>query len=105
MGTYLLGLLAGLERKNGLDTCADTSWSISAGGWMGGVVDNSRRNYYEKDTQLVRQPHLVMFEALSMVLALFRSGLVDPSQYEPFVGVVARVVGWIAAHSGPKVTV
>jgi hypothetical protein len=48
---------------------------------------------------LVRQPHLVMFEALSLVVALFRSCLVDPSPSGPVVGVVARVDG--VAQGGP----
>jgi hypothetical protein len=49
---------------------------------------------------LVRQPHLVIFEALSLVVALFRSCLVDPSPGGPVVGVVARVDG--VAQGGPE---
>jgi hypothetical protein len=50
--------------------------------------------------RLVRQPHLVMFEALSLVVALFRSCLVDASPGGPVVGVVARVGG--VAQGGPE---
>jgi hypothetical protein len=49
---------------------------------------------------LVRQPQLVIFEALSLVVAVFRSGLVDLSAGGPVVGVVARVDGM--AQSGPQ---
>jgi hypothetical protein len=49
---------------------------------------------------LVRQPHFVIFEALSLVVALFRSCLVDPSPGGPVVGVVARVDG--VAQGGPE---
>jgi hypothetical protein len=62
-------------------------------------VDTGRPHSLVTDP-LVRQPHLVMFEALSLVVALFRSCLVDPSPGGPVVGVVARVGG--VAQSGPE---
>ena len=42
----------------------------------------------------------MIFEALSLVVALFRAGLVDPSPGGPVVGVVARVNG--VAQGGPQ---
>jgi hypothetical protein len=62
-------------------------------------VDTGRPHSLVTDP-LVRQPHLVMFEALSLVVALFRSCLVDASPGGPVVGVVARVGG--VAQSGPE---
>jgi hypothetical protein len=49
--------------------------------------------------RLVRQPHLVMFEALSLVVASFGACLVDSSPIRPVVGVVAWVV-WMG-QCGP----
>jgi hypothetical protein len=43
---------------------------------------------------LVRQPHFVMFEVLSLVVAVFRSCLVGSSPGGPMVGMVAQVGGW-----------
>jgi SAM-dependent methyltransferase len=40
---------------------------------------------------LVRQPHLVMFEALSLVVASFGACLVDSSPVRPVVGAVTRM--------------
>ena len=65
----------------------------------------SRQLYYTwlrryRAEGLVRQPQLVIFEALSLVVALFRSCLVDPSPGGPVVGVVARVDG--VAQGGPE---
>jgi len=42
---------------------------------------------------LVRQPHLVMFEALPLVVALFGARLVDSSPVRPVVGAVAWMAG------------
>ena len=49
---------------------------------------------------LVRQPHVVMFEALSLVVALFRACLVGSSPGGPVVGVLARVDGVV--QGGPE---
>jgi carbonic anhydrase len=48
---------------------------------------------------LVRQPHFVMFEALSLVVASFRTCLVGSSPVRPVVGVAAGVV-WVC-QCGP----
>ena len=52
-----------------------------------------------RDDGLVRQPHLVMFEALSVVVVSFGACLVDSSPVRPVVGVVAWVV-WMG-QCGP----
>ena len=49
---------------------------------------------------LVWQPHFVMFEVLSLMVALFRSSLMDSSPGGPVVGVVVPVGGM--AQGGPK---
>jgi hypothetical protein len=49
---------------------------------------------------IVRQPHLVMFEVLSLVVALFGACLVGSSPVRPVVGVAAGVGGVV--QGGPE---
>src|SRR6185312_6066819 len=72
------------------------SASMSAGG----IASHKPSANLPTPFELIRQPHLVIFEALSLVVALFRSCLVDPSPGGPVVGVVARVDG--VAQGGPE---
>jgi hypothetical protein len=64
------------------------------------AVNASRSTGGLRWLRLVRQPHLVMFEVLSLVVALFGACLVGSSPVRPVVGVAAGVGGVV--QGGPE---
>jgi Hsp20/alpha crystallin family len=63
------------------------------------VVSERLHGTFSAQLHLIRQPHFVMFEALSLVVASFRTCLVGSSPVRPVVGVAAGVV-WVC-QCGP----